>query len=171
MKRFTLWMAAALACITLVTDVAEAQILRGRLFGRRRNRDAEYTYSDSGSSTYTIQDPSYSTRGRRSMYPQTTAEPVPAPRSVREQTTTTGGAVLDFVVPADAQIWVDGKLIERKGERYRYQSGPITAGQKQSFEVRAQWNDDGRVVTQTRTVSAGSGGNMKVDFTKPAPAK
>jgi len=164
MKRFTFCVAAALACITVVTDIAEAQILRGRLFGRFRNRNADSTYADSGGGTYT--------QGRRSMYPSTIGEPVPAPKSVaQDQSATTTGAVLDFVVPADAKIWVDGKQIERRGERYRYQSPPITTGQKQTIKVRAQWNDDGRVVSQDRTVTVGSGETMKVDFTKPAPAK
>jgi uncharacterized protein (TIGR03000 family) len=163
MKRFTFCVAAALVCLTVVTDIAEAQILRGRLFGRFRNRNADSTYTDSGGVTYT--------QGRRSMYPSN-IEPVPAPKSVSpDQSATTTGAVLDFVAPADAKIWVDGKLIERRGERYRYQSSPITTGQKQSFKVRAQWNDDGRVVSQDRTVTVGSGETMKVDFTRPAPAK
>lgn len=163
MKRFTFCVVAALACITVVTDIAEAQILRGRLFGRLRNRNADYANTDSGGVIYP--------QGRRSMYPSN-LEPVPAPKSVaQEQSTTTTGAMLDFVVPADAKIWVDGKQIERKGERYRYQSAPITAGQKQSFKVRAQWSDDGRVVSQDRTVTVGSGETTKVDFTRPAPAK
>ena len=159
MKRMTLCMAVALVGLTFVADSADARMRRGRLFGRR-NADVVYSETDQGA--YTIQ-------GRSSMYPRS-GEPIPAPGQLEGQTTTTG-AVLDFVAPADAQIWVDGRLVQRTGDRYRFQSGPITTGRNQSFEVRAQWNDNGRVVNQTRNVSVGAGGNTKVDFTRPAPSK
>src|SRR5207253_11212007 len=131
MKRLTLCAALALVGITLVADTADAR-RRGRLFGRR-NADIVYSETEGG---YTTQG-SYDTRGRSSMYSQgSTTEIIPAPGRGDVQTTTTG-AVLDFVAPADAQIWVDGRLVQRTGDRYRFQSAPITTGRNQSFEVRA----------------------------------
>jgi uncharacterized protein (TIGR03000 family) len=74
-------------------------------------------------------------------------------------------SILNFRAPEGAQVWVDGQLIERSGADWRWTTP--TLRERRSYEVRARWNDDGRVVNQTRTINVQPGGNMTVDFTRP----
>lgn len=109
-------------------------------------------------------------QGGRVSYYYPPAEQVPAPakkpRNGFEESSVTGG-MIDFRAPADAQIWVDGQLVERQGEAWRFMIPEGRTG-RQSYEVKARWRDNGRDVNQTRNVSVDANGRMTVDFTRPA---
>lgn len=145
----------ALAAVVLTASLADARL-------RRRGRLRATVYYDAQGMTY------YENRGRTSLYPrEQSAEPVPAPNQVEGQV---GGAgTIDFRAPQDAQIWVNGRLVERTGDQYLYQYPPLRTGQRQNYEIRARWTENGRVVNQTRNVTVESGGRINVDFTRPAP--
>lgn len=110
----------------------------------------------------------YGNGGRTSYYPNQQVVPqgelVPAPSNKTGETQTNVG-VIDFRAPADAQIWVDGQLVNRTGDAWRYTTPSLRNGQRQSYQVKASWNVDGRIVSQTRTVTVEPGGRMNVDFT------
>jgi uncharacterized protein (TIGR03000 family) len=69
-----------------------------------------------------------------------------------------------FRAPQGAQVWVDGQLVERRGDNWIWTSPSLTG--RRSYEVRARWNEDGRVVNRTRTVNVQSGGRTTLDFNR-----
>jgi uncharacterized protein (TIGR03000 family) len=73
-------------------------------------------------------------------------------------------AVLTFRAPEGAKIWVDGRLSARSGDPWRWTSPALR--ERRSYQVQARWSDQGRVVTQTRTIQVEPGGNLTVDFTR-----
>jgi uncharacterized protein (TIGR03000 family) len=70
-----------------------------------------------------------------------------------------------FRAPQGAEIWVDGQRVERRGDNWIWTSPSLTG--RRSFEVRARWNEDGRVVNRTRNVNIQSGGRTTLDFNRP----
>jgi uncharacterized protein (TIGR03000 family) len=105
----------------------------------------------------------YGSAPRESYYPQG-GERLPQPRrdDFNENGSETGQIL--FRAPQGAQVWVDGQLVERRGDSWVWISPALTG--RRSFEVRARWNDNGRVVNRTRTVNIQSGGRTTLDFNR-----
>jgi uncharacterized protein (TIGR03000 family) len=104
----------------------------------------------------------YSGMQRDSFYSQ--SEPVPPPvRSVSSDGVNYG--TIDFRAPAGAQVWVDGQLVERRGDSWRWTSPALTG--RRNYEVKASWIEDGRTVNRNRSVSVDAGGRINFDFTRP----
>lgn len=78
-----------------------------------------------------------------------------------------GGAVVSVRVPSDAEVWFDGDETKQKGGERDFKSPPLPVGRLYHYEVRARWNEGGRVMDQTRTVPAGANRRTVVDFTRP----
>ena len=114
----------------------------------------------------------YGNGGRVSYYPNQQVVPqselVPAPSNRSSVETQTNVGVINFRAPTDAQIWVDGQLVNRSGDAWRYTTPSLRTGQRQSYQVKGSWKVDGRTVNQTRTVTVQPGGQMTVDFTQPS---
>jgi uncharacterized protein (TIGR03000 family) len=77
------------------------------------------------------------------------------------------GAHMRVIVPPDAQIWFDGTPTTQTGSVRSFDSPPLTPGRRFTYEIRAQWREDGRDVTQTRRVAVHAGDAVTVDFTQP----
>src|SRR5262249_6402817 len=75
-------------------------------------------------------------------------------------------ARITVVVPADAEVWVDGTKTSQQGTDREFVSPPLKSGQRFRYDVMARWRDGGRTVEQTRTVRFESGDKLTVDFTK-----
>jgi uncharacterized protein (TIGR03000 family) len=73
-------------------------------------------------------------------------------------------------VPASAELWFDGSPTKQTGDQREFQSPPLERGQNYTYELRARWTDNGRVVDETRKVPVHANGSLSVDFTQPAPA-
>jgi uncharacterized protein (TIGR03000 family) len=67
-------------------------------------------------------------------------------------------------VPADAQIWFDGTQTNSTGPVREFHTPPLTPGQQYSYDVRAQWRENGREVTQVRYVQFAAGQHVHVEF-------
>jgi uncharacterized protein (TIGR03000 family) len=67
-------------------------------------------------------------------------------------------------VPAEARVWFDGMATTSTGQTRKFQSPPLSPGDQYSYEIKASWNENGRVVTQTRTVEVISGAHVDVKF-------
>jgi uncharacterized protein (TIGR03000 family) len=67
-------------------------------------------------------------------------------------------------VPADAEIWFEGTKMTSTGSVREFQSPPLTAGTRYTYEVRARWNENGQEVTQTQEVKVTAGANVNVKF-------
>jgi uncharacterized protein (TIGR03000 family) len=67
-------------------------------------------------------------------------------------------------VPADARVWFEDTLTKSTGTVRRFDSPPLTPGERYTYRVRASWNDHGKEVTQTQEVEVRAGANVRVDF-------
>jgi uncharacterized protein (TIGR03000 family) len=95
----------------------------------------------------------------------------PPPENTSAKSSNTGPAHLDVRVPADAELWVDGKKTTQTGTARTFSTPDLKPGQDYAYEMRADWQDRDRKITQTRRVTFHAGENVKVDFTKPPPAE
>jgi len=75
-----------------------------------------------------------------------------------------GAARVHVRVPGDADIWFDGAKTTQKGSDREYESPQLVPGQEYRYELRAQWLEHGRTVTQARQVTVHAGDRVNVDF-------
>ena len=73
-------------------------------------------------------------------------------------------------VPANAKIWFDDAPTKQEGENRLFSSPPLTTDDVCHYTIRAQWEDNGKTVDQTRRIEVRAGQTTQVDFTRPAPA-
>ncbi len=73
-------------------------------------------------------------------------------------------ATVEVQLPADAELWFGSYRPNQTGDSRIFQSPTLIAGQAYSYQVRARWNQDGRLVDQTRTVQVRAGRVARVDF-------
>jgi uncharacterized protein (TIGR03000 family) len=67
-------------------------------------------------------------------------------------------------VPADAKVWFDGTPTKSTGAVREFVTPPLTLGTQYSYEIRAQWTEDGHEVTQSQKVQFSSGEQAEVKF-------
>jgi uncharacterized protein (TIGR03000 family) len=179
MKRFAIWTFLAVTGILASTNAADAS--HGRRHGCHGCSGGYYSgcsgtvYSCSGS--YGCSGASaayfYYSGSRYSYYPPSQqvvpqGERAPAPTVSNSTEVRSSVGTINFRAPAEARIWVDGNVVNRTGETWRYTTPALRNGQRQSYEVKASWTVDGKVVNQNRTVTVEPGGRMTVDFNQPA---
>ena len=84
-----------------------------------------------------------------------------------------GRARLQVLVPADAEVWLNGNPTTQRGGQRLFESPALAPGRDYQYEVRARWTEDGRAVDQTRIVVVRANARVGVDFsgaeTVPAP--
>lgn len=68
--------------------------------------------------------------------------------------------------PADAQVWLEGKQSQQQGTERRFVSPPLEAGYTYSYQVRGQWQENGKSVERTRTIQVEPGKEVAVDLRK-----
>ena len=66
-------------------------------------------------------------------------------------------AMLNVSVPADAKIFVNGAATTSTGSDRQFVSRGLSSGNKYAYEVRAEYEQDGKTVTQTKSVTLGPG--------------
>jgi uncharacterized protein (TIGR03000 family) len=76
-------------------------------------------------------------------------------------------ALVDVMVPADAQVWFDGESTSQRGTDRLFRSPPLESGQNYSYEVKASWTESGKQVEQTRKVRVRPGERVQVNFLAP----
>jgi uncharacterized protein (TIGR03000 family) len=70
-------------------------------------------------------------------------------------------------VPPDAKVWFDDTLTKSTGAVRQYTTPPLSLGGQYSYDIRAQWTEDGREVTQSQKVQFNRGGQVVVNFPMP----
>ena len=73
-------------------------------------------------------------------------------------------SVLVIQLPENADLWIDGVKTSEKGGLRQFVSSPFEAGSSYKLEVRAEWLEDGRKVSQTEFLSARPGIESSVTF-------
>jgi uncharacterized protein (TIGR03000 family) len=91
-------------------------------------------------------------------------EALPAPK---------GSAQIIVTVPdANAQVWVEGRLMSAMGKERTFVSPPLQPGITYRYEIRARWGDEQETVERTRRVPIRMGERVQVDFSRPpSPSK
>ena len=75
-------------------------------------------------------------------------------------------AHITVILPANAEIWVDGSKMTSTGSVREFQSPSLATGHSYTYEVRARWNQNGKMVTQTQNVEVAAGAHVNVRFPK-----
>ncbi|HMF14359.1 MAG TPA: TIGR03000 domain-containing protein, partial [Gemmataceae bacterium] len=74
-------------------------------------------------------------------------------------------ALVTVVVPADAEVFLDGDSTTETGSERRFITPPLTVGGRYSYTIRARWQQGGKTVDVSRKVPVTGGANVRVDFT------
>lgn len=74
-------------------------------------------------------------------------------------------SLLTVIVPtSDAQLWLNGTLMNTQGIERSFSSPPLDLGVNYSYSVKAQWTVDGKPFEQLRDVTVRAGQQSTVDF-------
>jgi uncharacterized protein (TIGR03000 family) len=77
-------------------------------------------------------------------------------------------AYLRVHVPAEAEVWLEGKKCQQTGPVREFVSPPLAPDSRYAYEVRARWTEpDGTPVEQTQTVEVQAGRYARVAFPLP----
>jgi len=74
-------------------------------------------------------------------------------------------------VPENAQIWVDGQKTAQTGAFREFVSPPLESGQQYSYDIKAQWTENGQEVVRDRKVTFHAGDRLMVNLTTAQPNK
>ena len=99
----------------------------------------------------------YGATGTEGYYGTSTAES-PRNRSVR----------VNLRVPSDAKIWFDGSQTNQIGTTRSFQSPPVAVGREYVYQIRLQWKQDGKDLTQTRQINVHAGDVINLALGSPA---
>ena len=161
MVRKSFWIASvfALAALMLVADESQAQ---RRRFGRR-NRDGDYNYSYYGPADSSYYGPADSSGVRSDMDSGQR-------RYGREIISTQEMPVfIDVSTAANAEISFDGAKTTQTGSRRSFVSPPLKPGSEYTYDIKAKWMENGREVSQSRTIPVRAGQRLTVDLTQASP--
>jgi uncharacterized protein (TIGR03000 family) len=71
------------------------------------------------------------------------------------------------LVPPDAQVWFEGQLTTEGGPERMFATPELEPGREYSYDITAQWHEDGREVTKTAHIVFHAGDSVTADFTQP----
>ena len=90
---------------------------------------------------------------------------IPVPPMTRPGSDTSPmGANLKFQVPADAKLYVGGKLASGTGPERAFITPPLPVGQKFYYEVKVELVVGGKTITEERTVVVEAGADLTAAF-------
>jgi uncharacterized protein (TIGR03000 family) len=73
-------------------------------------------------------------------------------------------ATLNVRVPLEAKVYVNGLATSSRGSLRRYVSNGLQPGYSYSYELRAEMVQDGRVLSETKSVKLEAGQSSTIDF-------
>jgi uncharacterized protein (TIGR03000 family) len=135
---------------------------RGGYGGRGNGNGYAPSYYDGfdyGPQYYYPPPPPQTGEEQRSYYPPQPATPQPAT------------ATIELYVPANAEVWFQGRKTTQTGTLRRFITTPLPPGVDYSYEMQVRWTDaNGQVQEQTRQVVAQAGRQVIVNL-QEAPKK
>jgi uncharacterized protein (TIGR03000 family) len=72
--------------------------------------------------------------------------------------------LIDVRVPANSQIWFDDDPTKQTGTERQFVSPPLTPGKYFEYQIRAQWDENGKKKERTRRVTFQAGDRIHLDF-------
>jgi uncharacterized protein (TIGR03000 family) len=73
-------------------------------------------------------------------------------------------ARVNVLVPSDAVVTIQGVRMTQPGSYREFVSPPLVPGHDYTYTIRAAWNENGRNVSQERTVHVAAGSRVDVDM-------
>jgi uncharacterized protein (TIGR03000 family) len=95
---------------------------------------------------------------------------VPCPGSLPIAPRPEASVSIEVRVPPDAQVWVNGALTAQVGTVRRFLAPAVTPRPYYGCEIRADWREGGRAVSEVRQFSVQASQQLSVDFTSGMPA-
>jgi uncharacterized protein (TIGR03000 family) len=77
--------------------------------------------------------------------------------------------LLTFVVPSDAEVWIEGTKTTTRGPVREFVSPALKAGQDYIYTVRVHWQRNGQDVNENRSLTVRAGDTVRVNFTGQYP--
>jgi uncharacterized protein (TIGR03000 family) len=77
-------------------------------------------------------------------------------------------ARVNLLVPADAKIWFDESQTKQTGAFRSFESPPLPADRDYSYQVRVQWKQDGKDVSEDRKIIVHAGEVINLTLGVPA---
>jgi uncharacterized protein (TIGR03000 family) len=74
---------------------------------------------------------------------------------------------IDVVLPADAELWIEGKKMGQTTAQRKFISPPLESGVRFIYDFRIRFKEEGREQTKTRSLDVYAGGHYSVDFVNP----
>ncbi len=74
-------------------------------------------------------------------------------------------AYIRVLVPANAKVWFNGSDTAVEGDQRVFTTPELQPGKSYKYEVKAQWNVNGKVVTRTKEATFHPGDGVTVNFT------
>jgi uncharacterized protein (TIGR03000 family) len=75
---------------------------------------------------------------------------------------------VNLAVPADARIWFNGTQTHQTGTVRSFESPPLDRGREYTYQIRIQWKQDGKDVTQARQVVVQAGDVINLTLGSPS---
>jgi uncharacterized protein (TIGR03000 family) len=75
---------------------------------------------------------------------------------------------VNLQVPSDAKIWFDGSQTNQNGTMRSFESAPVAAGPEYAYQIRIQWKQNDKDVTQTRQIKVHAGDVINLTLGSPA---
>lgn len=78
-----------------------------------------------------------------------------------------GTVLLNVRVPAEAQVWIEGDKTQQSGSFRRFVSPPLDQGKSYAYQIKAEWQENGKKITRTRKVTVHAGEAVDIDLSRP----
>ena len=97
-------------------------------------------------------------RGRPTLAPNVVAPPVQ-------------GLVTVTVPAPNTRLWFQDNTTAATGTVREFQTPPLPAGGTFTYRIRAEWEQDGRTISQTQTINVVGGQNVRIAFLRRAQVR
>jgi uncharacterized protein (TIGR03000 family) len=103
------------------------------------------------------------TEGEQPATPPAPPATPPKPEGTEGQPTS-ASTLLTVIVPAEARIFVNGKLTTTPGTQRQYISRDLSPGYRYTYRVRAEMKQDGKTLAETKVVEIRAGESKALSF-------
>ncbi len=91
-----------------------------------------------------------------------------APGGTGEASARNREVLLNVSVPANAEVWVEGKKTAESSAFRQFISPPLAPGREYSYDIKVRWAEDGKEVTRSRHITVRAGDVVNLSFNSGA---